>query len=428
MVEGAPLRPAGATDGSGLTFAQGGQQFAAIFADVLKWCDFAWGPVSLPRQSLRIVMSILVRVGGSRMTGRYRAWAWRIAPLAGLAAALGLSALASHASALGLALPVLSIVVLMGVVFACVWHADIIAHRTGEPYGTLVLTVAVTVIEVALILSIMLAGEGKPTLARETVFSVIMVVCNGVVGLCLILGGLRYGEQGFRLPGASAYLVVLMPLATFTLILPTWTTSVPGPFYTTSQLAFVSLVTIILYGVFLYVQTVRHRDYFLSDLGGASDDHALPGRRQLWESIVLLLVGLVAVVLLAKGVAGSIETAVAAVGAPTEAVGLLVALLVLLPETVAALRAARRNELQKSLNLALGSSLATIGLTIPAVSLLAIALHQRLELGVDMHDTVLLVLTFAVSLVTFGGGRTNILPGFVHLVLFAVFVFMVFVP
>ncbi len=362
------------------------------------------------------------------MAGRYRVLMWRVVPLAGFAAAFVLSMLSSGANALGLALPMLGLLVLMGVVFACVWHADIIAHKTGEPYGTLVLTVAVTVIEVALILSIMLAGEGKQTLARETVFSVIMVVCNGVVGLCLILGGLRYGEQGFRLPGASAYLVVLMPLATLTLILPTWTTSIPGPFYTNTQLAFVSLVTIILYAVFLYVQTVRHRDYFLSDLGGASDDHAPPGRRQLWESVVLLLVGLVAVVLLAKGVAGSIETAVVAVGAPTEAVGLLVALLVLLPETVAALRAARRNELQKSLNLALGSSLATIGLTIPAVSLLAIALHQQLELGVDMHDTVLLVLTFAVSLVTFAGGRTNILPGFVHLVLFAVFVFMVFVP
>ncbi len=361
------------------------------------------------------------------MASRNRVLAWRGVPLAGLAVAVGLSSLGHHASTLGLALPVLGVLVLMGVVFACVWHADVIAHRTGEPYGTLVLTVAVTVIEVALILSIMLAGEGSPTLARETVFSVIMIVCNGVVGLCLILGGLRYGEQGFRLPGASAYLVVLMPLATLTLILPTWTTSVPGPFYTNSQLAFVSLVTIILYVVFVYVQTVRHRDYFLSDLG-ASDDHAPPGQRQLWESVVLLLVGLVAVVLLAKGVAGSIEATVVAVGAPTEAVGLLVALLVLLPETMAALRAARRNELQKSLNLALGSSLATIGLTIPAVSLLAIALNQRLELGVDTHDTVLLVLTFAVSLVTFGGGRTNILPGFVHLVLFAVFVFMVFVP
>jgi Ca2+:H+ antiporter len=178
-----------------------------------------------------------------------------------------------------------------------------------------------------------------------------------------------------------------MPLATLTLILPTWTTSIPGPLYTNAQLAFVSLVTIILHGVFPYVQTVRHRDYFLSDLGGASDDHAAPGQRQLWESVVLLL-----------------------------------------PETVAALRSARHNELRKSLNLALGSSLATVGLTIPAVALLAIALDQRLEFGVDRHDTVMLVLTFGVSLVTFGGGRTSILPGFVHLVLFAVFVFMVFVP
>jgi Ca2+:H+ antiporter len=353
-------------------------------------------------------------------------------PLVGLAAAVAASVLADRAvqsPALAVALPVVGLVVLMGVVFAVVYHADVIAHRTGEPYGTLVLTVAVTVIEVALILSIMLAGEGSPGLARETVFSVIMVVCNGVVGLCLILGGLRYGEQGFRLPGASAYLVVLMPLATLTLILPTYTTSMAGPYYTAAQLGFVSLVTLALYGVFLYVQTVRHRDYFLSDLGGASEDHApAPGPRQFWESVVLLLVGLLAVVLLAKGVSGSIETVVTAVGAPIDAVGLLVALLVLLPETVAALRAARRNELQKSLNLALGSSLATIGLTIPAVALLAIALGQPLELGIDLHDTVLLVLTFAVSLVTFGGGRTNILPGFVHLVLFAIFVFLVFVP
>ena len=313
--------------------------------------------------------------------------------------------------------------------FAAVYHADVIAHRTGEPYGTLVLTVAVTVIEVALILSIMLAGEGRPSLARETVFSVIMVVCNGLVGLCLILGGLRYGEQGFRLPGASAYLVVLMPLATLTLILPSYTTSAAGPYYSASQLGFVSLATLALYGVFLYVQTVRHRDYFLSDLGGATQDHATPpGPRQFWESVVLLLVGLTAVVLLAKGVAGSIEKGVTAAGAPIEAVGLLVALLVLLPETFAALRAARRNELQKSLNLALGSSLATIGLTIPAVAVLAMILKQPLELGLDMPDTVLLVLTFAVSLVTFGGGRTNILPGFVHLVLFAIFVFLIFVP
>ena len=363
------------------------------------------------------------------MASGYRGVAWRAVPLAGFVAAVAAFWFAGAAASLGLMLPLVGLVVLIAVVFACVYHADVIAHRTGEPYGTLVLTVAVTVLEVALILSIMLAGEGKPALARETVFSVIMLVCNGVVGLCLVFGGLRYGEQGFRLPGASAYLVVLMPLATLTLILPTWTTSVPGPYYSNVQLIFVSLVTLVLYAVFLYVQTVRHRDYFLSDLGGAAEDHATPPTvRRVWESVVLLLVGLVAVVLLAKGISGSIETVVLAVGAPTEAVGLLVALLVLLPETVAALRSARRNELQKSLNLALGSSLATIGLTIPAVALLAIVLEQRLELCIDMHDTVLLVLTFGVSLVTFGGGRTNILPGFVHLVLFAVFVFMVFVP
>ena len=364
-------------------------------------------------------------------SGRRRIAA-RVTPLGGLVVALGFSAAAGMSTlppVVDVVLPVLGLVVLMAVVFATVYHADVIAHRTGEPYGTLVLTVAVTVIEVALILAIMLAGEGKPGLARETVFSVIMVVCNGVVGLCLILGGLRYGEQGFRLPGASAYLVVLMPLATLTLVLPSYTTSMAGPFFTATQLGFVSFATLALYGMFLYVQTVRHRDYFLSDLGGAAEDHGTaPSARQFWESVALLLVGLVAVVLLAKGVSGSIETMVMAVGAPVEAVGLLVALLVLLPETVAALRAARRNELQKSLNLALGSSLATIGLTIPAVSLLAIGLKQPLELGIDKHDTVLLVLTFLVSLVTFGGGRTNILPGFVHLVLFAIFVFLIFVP
>lgn len=356
----------------------------------------------------------------------------RMVPLVGFAAALAITwaseaADISEAHRAGLSLVGLG--VLLAVVFAAVHHADVIAHRTGEPYGTLVLTVAVTVIEVALILSIMLAGKGQPGLARETVYAVIMVVCNGVVGLCLIVGGLRYGEQGFRLPGTNAYLIVLMPLATLTLILPSYTTSAPGAYYSNAQLGFVSATTLALYAVFLYVQTVRHRDYFLSDLGDGDEDHAVvPGTRQVWESVVLLVIGLVAVVLLAKGVAGSMEAMILKVGAPTEAIGLLVALLVLLPETLAALRAARRNELQKSLNLALGSSLATIGLTIPAVSLLAIVLKQPLELGMDRHDTALLALTFGVSLVTFVGGRTNILPGFVHLVLFAVFVFMLFVP
>ena len=242
---------------------------------------------------------------------------WRMVPVVGLAVAIAASALARAAvqsPALSIALPIIGIVALLSVVFACVHHADVIAHRTGEPYGTLVLTIAVTVIEVALILSIMLAGKGQPTLARETVFSVIMVVCNGVVGVCLILGGLRYGEQGFQVSGISSYLVVLMPLATLTLVLPTYTTSAPGAFYSPGQLGFVAVATLLLYGVFLYVQTVRHRDYFLSDLGDA-DQSVMPEPRQVWESVVLLVIGLVAVVLLAKGVAGSIETAVLAIGA-----------------------------------------------------------------------------------------------------------------
>lgn len=319
--------------------------------------------------------------------------------------------------------------VLVIAVFAAVHHADVIAHRLGEPYGTLVLTVAVTVIEVALILSIMLSGDGNPTLARDTVFAVVMVVLNGLVGLCLVVGGLRYGEQGFRLSGASAYLVVLMPLATLTLILPNHTTSQAGPYYSAQQLGFVAFVTLVLYGVFLYVQTVRHRDYFLSDAGGteSAGEHR-PDDRAFWTSVGLLLAALAAVVLLAKSFADGVKGLVAAIGAPVSVLGLLVALLVLLPETLAALRSARDNQLQKSLNLALGSSLATIGLTIPAVGVLCLVMGQPLALGLETREVVLLVLTFAVALVTFGGGRTNILPGFVHLILFGTFVFLLFAP
>jgi len=321
--------------------------------------------------------------------------------------------------------------VLIAAVFVSVHHADVIAHRTGEPFGTLVLTVAVTVIEVSLILSVMLSGaDDTAGLVRDTVFSVIMIVCNGIVGICLIVGGLRYGEQGFRLPGANAYLVVLMPLATLTLVLPNYTTSAVGPYYSGLQLGFVSVVTLILYGVFLYVQTVRHREYFLSDAGDVDmpEDEVRPSNRKVWTSAVLLIVALAGIVLLAKSFSGSVKSTVVALGAPPNAMGLLVALLVLLPESLAAVKSARHNELQKSLNLALGSTLATIGLTIPAVGELTILLGQPLELGLSKSDTLLLVLTFAVSLVTFGGGRTNILPGFVHLLMFAVFVFLVFAP
>lgn len=355
---------------------------------------------------------------------------WVIVPgVALIVAAVSLfagKALAAMAG-FGIVWPLIEFIVLLAGVFASVHHADVVAHRLGEPYGTLVLTAAVTIIEVALILSIMMGGKGNPALARDTVYAVVMLVCNGLVGLCIVVGGLRYGEQGFRLSGTSAYLIVLIPFATLSLILPNATTTVRGPYFSSLQIEFVSFVTVALYLIFLYVQTVRHRDYFLSDDGG-DDGHSQPDLRAFWQSIVQLVIALTAIVLLAKSFSVSLEKGVQGIGAPQGVVGLVVALLVLLPESFAAVAAARNNQLQKSLNLALGSSLATIGLTIPTVGVASILLGQKLELGLDQREVVMIVLTFAVSIVTFRSERTNILSGFVHLVLMATAAFLIFVP
>ncbi len=328
----------------------------------------------------------------------------------------------------GLVFAVVLLVILFGTVFAAVHHAEVIAERIGEPYGTLLLTLAVTVIEVALIATIMLGEKPVPTLARDTVFAVVMIVCNGLVGVCILAGGLRYREQDFQISGANLYLSVLIVLATITLILPNYTLTTPGPLYSAAQLIFVSIVTIILYAVFLYTQTIRHRDYFIIESDGAGDDAAPTSNRTLMLSMALLLLSLLAVVLLAKKFSLVVDAGAAAIGAPPAFAGILVALLILLPESVAAIAAARKNELQKSINLALGSSLATIGLTIPAVAVAAYALDKTLLLGLDQREVVLLVMTFFISMLTFGTGRTNILFGLVHLLVFAVFVFMVFVP
>ena len=287
---------------------------------------------------------------------------------------------------------------------------------------------AVTIIEVALIATIMLGEKPVPTLARDTVFAVVMIVCNGLVGICILAGGLRYREQDVQVTGANLYLSVLIVLATITLIMPNYTLTTPGPVYSAAQLGFVSVVTFILYGVFLYTQTIRHRDYFISETAGVADDGTHASNRILLLSVVLLLVSLLAVVLLAKKFSLVVDAGAALIGAPPAFAGILVALLILLPESVAAISAARKNDLQKSINLALGSSLATIGLTIPAVAVAAYALDKQLVLGLNVQDMVLLVLTFVLSMLTFGTGRTNILFGLVHLVVFAVFVFLVFVP
>ena len=331
-------------------------------------------------------------------------------------------------SAAGLLFAAALLVILFGTVFAAVHHAEVIAERIGEPFGTLLLTLAVTVIEVALIATIMLGEKPVPTLARDTVFAVVMIVCNGLVGVCILAGGLRYREQDVQVTGSNLYLSVLTVMATITLIMPNYTLTTPGPIYSEAQLEFVSVVTILLYGVFLYTQTIRHRDYFVSEATGATNHGTHASNRTLLLSVVLLLVSLLAVVLLAKKFSLVVDAGAALIGAPPAFAGILVALLILLPESVAAVGAARKNDLQKSINLALGSSLATIGLTVPAVAVAAFVLDKQLVLGLNARDTVLLMLTFVLSMLTFGTGRTNILFGLVHLVVFAIFLFLVFVP
>jgi Ca2+:H+ antiporter len=355
--------------------------------------------------------------------------AWIFPALAVLlfAAATGLG-IGFTPSAAGLVFAAVLLIILFGTVFAAVHHAEVIAERIGEPYGTLLLTLAVTIIEVALIATIMLGEKPVPTLARDTVFAVVMIVCNALVGICILAGGLRYREQDVQVTGSNLYLSVLIVLATITLIMPNYTLTTPGPVYSAAQLGFVSVVTLILYGVFLYTQTIRHRDYFISETAGTADDGTHGSNRTFLLSILLLLVSLLAVVLLAKKFSLVVDAGAALIGAPPAFAGILVAFLILLPESVAAISAARKNDLQKSINLALGSSLATIGLTVPAVAVAAYALDKQLVLGLKIQDMVLLVMTFLLSMLTFGTGRTNILFGLVHLVVFAVFIFLVFVP
>jgi Ca2+:H+ antiporter len=331
-------------------------------------------------------------------------------------------------SASGLVFAAVLLVILFGTVFAAVHHAEVVAERIGEPFGTLLLTLSVTIIEVALIATIMLGEQEVTTLARDTVFAVVMIVCNGLVGACILAGGLRYREQDVQVSGSSLYLSVLAVLATITLIMPNYTLTTPGPVYSAAQLGFVSVATILLYGVFLYTQTVRHRDYFVVDSAAAAHDGPPASNRTILLSVGLLLISLLAVVLLAKKFSLVVDAGAALIGAPPAFAGILVALLILMPEGVAAIAAARRNDLQKSINLALGSSLATIGLTIPAVAVAAYELDKQLVLGLPAQDMVLLALTLLLGLLTLGSGRTNILFGLVHLVVFAVFMFLVFVP
>jgi len=350
---------------------------------------------------------------------------WSVAiPIAACAALVGV-----WSRPLGWPLLLVVAIGLIAAILAAVHHAEVIAHRVGEPFGTLVLALAVTVIEVSLIVSLMLSGgAAAAALARDTVYATVMIVCNGTVGLCLLMGALKHHVLAFRIAGTNPALSVLATLTVLTLVLPSFTSTTPGPTLSTVQLAFVGLVSLTLYGVFVFVQTVRHRSYFLP-MGVRDEEHAAPPSvAQAWLSLALLFLCLVAVVGLAKTLAPSIENVVTAASAPHAVVGVAIALLVLLPETGAAVRAALRNRMQTSFNLALGSALATIGLTIPAVAATSIILGLRLELGLPPKEMVLLVLTLGISAITLAGGRSTVLQGAVHLILFTVFLFLAIFP
>ena len=324
-------------------------------------------------------------------------------------------------------------IALAAAVLAAVHHAEVVAHRVGEPFGSLVLAVAVTIIEVALIVTLMISG-GKDTasLARDTVFAAVMITCNGIVGLSLFVGAVKYKLISFNAEGTGAALATVTTLAVMTMVVPTFTTSAPGPEFSSSQLVFAAVVSLALYGMFVSTQTRRHRDFFLPvahDGQPLDDVHAdPPTNRETYLSLGLLLVSLIAVVGLAKVESPAIESGVAAAGFPQSFVGVVIALLVLLPETLAAARAARGNRIQTSLNLALGSAMASIGLTIPAIAIASIWLDGPLLLGLGPVQMVLLALTVVVSVLTVVPGRATRLQGGVHLVLLAAFVFLAVNP
>jgi len=316
---------------------------------------------------------------------------------------------------------------LVAAVLAAVHHAEVVALRVGEPFGSLVLAVAVTVIEVALILTLMVSGgKDTSTLARDTVFAAVMITCNGIVGLCLFVGAVKFGTTHFNAEGAGAALATVITLAVTCLVLPNFTTTTLGPEFTGSQLTFVAIASLALYALFVVTQTVRHRDFFLpvSEAGELmpADDHAArPTDRRALLSLAMLVVSLLAVVGLAKIESAPIEEAVKDLGLPHAVVGVIIALLVLLPESIAAVNAARRDRTQISLNLAYGSAMASIGLTIPTIAVASIWLEGPLRLGLEPTHMVLLALTAVISVLTVVPGRATRLQGGVHLVVMAAY-------
>lgn len=322
-------------------------------------------------------------------------------------------------------------VLLIFSVMSAVHHSEIIAHRVGEPYGTIILAVAITIIEVSIIVSLMMAGgQQTEALARDTVYSATMLILNGIVGLCLFIGGLKHHVQRFSKHSVTIALVSLISIVVFTLVFPTFTKSIEGPYYSTSQLVFVSIACLTIYACFLFAQTVRHRQYFLTDDDGQeTDQHPVTiSNTVMIVSLVFLLLSLGIVVLLAKTLSPTIESVILSYNLPKSLVGVIIAAIILLPEGAAAIIATRKNKLQTSLNLALGSALASIGLTIPVVAIVSHVYGMRIILGLDIISIILLGLSVFTVMLSLSSGRSNIVYGAVLLVNLMAFIYLTIHP
>lgn len=321
------------------------------------------------------------------------------------------------------------IIALIAAVLASVHHAEVVAHRVGEPFGTLILAIAVTVLELSLIVTLMYAGgEGSLTLARDTVLAANMVILTGIIGLCILVGSAKYHEQFVVKHSATSALIALSSILVLTLILPNYTTSAAGPVYNSTQLIFVAIVCLILYAGFILVQSIRHREYFVVDDSDLSAEKNYPNKKTTIVSFLLLIVCLGVVVLLAKALSPTLEVGITSIGAPKSLVGIVIATVILLPEGIAAIQAARRNKLQTSINLALGSALASTGLTIPAVAVFSLYDKSVIMLGIDAKSTLLLLLSIFTVMLSLVTGKTNILYGIVLLVIFITFIFTTIIP
>lgn len=361
----------------------------------------------------------------------WREWPFPLAIIALAALLLGKGWIATALDRPAMLITLLALIcgVILAAAVAIVRHADVIAHRLGEPGGTLLLTLTITGLEVAMVGFVMSTGADKPTLARDTMFAVVMLVLNGFMGLALLLGGLRHGEQPYNLQSANAFLVMILPLTVLGLVLPNFTRSTLGPTLSTFQMTFLSLMSIAVYSVFLYVQNRLHQGFFIHpeetpDTAPIEDGHH--SARPTWYHILMLGCYGLPLVLLAKQMAAPLDAVVVKLGAPQALSGFVMAVLVLTPESIAAIRAALANRLQRSVNILLGSVLASIGLTIPLVIAVSLLTGRALTLGLDAADTVMLILSLVTSILTFTLPRTNVLLGCVHLLLFCAYLMLMF--